>query len=279
MSTQPILPFAPMYLGETELQVFGLPTPSCVPDIMSQVALASLLIDESCGMIDGDGNGSLVYTTRWQRILLQTRNRNLVQLAYKPIVGLDQSKVDDITSWAEAFSSSGGLPAQPYLCGNLQASTYTAFGGARLSGIVAASGRYGYTRQDQSIAYPDLFSFINPLNLVTMFGGPAPWVAIDIQNTDYDHKTGEVWIPAGLQLQKYSEILIAYTAGFDPTRMPFMIKQVCCGLVKNLGMKGGGTTGMTSISMKSGPNVQMSPNLLDPTLDAMLQPFKKVQAY
>lgn len=279
MSSPSILPFAPQYLREAELQSFGLPTVAVVPDIMNQVQFASLMIDEACGAIDGDGNGSLVYTTRVQRILLQTRNRNLVQLAYKPIVGLTQSAVDTITAAASGASASGGT-SQPYLTGNLQASTINAFGGTVLSGIVACSGRYGYTRQDQSIAYPDLFSFINPLNLVTMFGGPAPWVAIDIGNTDYDYKSGEVWIPAGLQLQKYSEILITYTAGFNPLQVPFTLKQVCVALVKNLGAKGGGTTGVKGIQLsRAGANITMSDTVMDPTLDVMLTPFKKVQAY
>ncbi len=276
--SSPILPFSPCYLSLAELQAYGLPTPDVVPDVMNQVKFASVMIDEACGRIDDDGNGSLVYTTYTQRILLQTRNRNLVQLAYKPIVGISQATVDSITAAATAVT---GDMSQPYLSGQLLASTIqSAVVPGLLSGIIACSGRYGYTRQDQSIAYPDLFAFINPLNLVTMFGGPAPWVAVDVSNADYDYKSGELWVPAGLQLQKYSEIWITYNAGYNPFQIPFVIKQVCAALVKNLMAKGGGTTGVVGIQLsRAGANVTMNPLVIDQTLDAMLQPFRKVEAY
>lgn len=278
MSSPSLLPFAPCYISQDELQAYGLPSPSLQPDVMNLVKAASVMIDEACGRIDGDGNGSLVYTTYTQRILLQTRNRNLVQLAYKPIVGLPQSTVD--TLMASGMAVTGDI-TQPYVSGNLLASTtMSQLVPGLLSGIVAASGRYGYTRQDQSIAYPDLFAFINPLNLITMFGGPAPWVGIDVANTEYGATSGEVWIPAGLQLQKYSEIWITYTAGFNPLRMPATIKQVCCALVKNLMLKGGGTTGVVGITLGGGAgNIQANKLAIDETLDAMLMPFKKVEAY
>jgi hypothetical protein len=132
-----------------------------------------------------------------------------------------------------------------------------------------------------SIAYPDLFAFINPLNLVTMFGGPAPWVAVDITNTDYDSKSGEVWVPAGLQLQRYSEILIVYNSGFDPNNMPAGIKLACACLVKNAMARGDGTTGLTSVSLsRAGANFGFAPgSLIDPTVDGLLMPFKSVIAY
>jgi hypothetical protein len=174
-------------------------------------------------------------------------------------------------------SASGSM--NYYLTGQLQPSTFIGPMGT-LSGIVGASGRYGYTRQDMSIAYPDLFAFINPLNLVTMFGGPAPWVAVDITNTDYDYKTGETWIPAGLQLQRYSEILIVYTSGFDPNAMPPGIKLATACLVKNALAKGDGTTALTSMSLsRSGASFGFMPgSIIDPTVDGLLLPFKKVMS-
>lgn len=263
--------FMPCYIFENELTAFGLPTPDVQGDIMNTVQFASSLLDGECGRIDGDGNGSLVYTTYTQRILLQTRNRNLVMLAAKPVVPLTPLAVSGLMAQATGtnFYYTGVQP-------NTVAGPTMA-----LSGIIGASGRYGYTRQDMSIAYPDLFAFINPLNLVTMFGGPAPWVPIDITNTDYDPKTGEVCIPAGLQLQRYSEILIQYNSGWDPNNMPRIIKQVTAALVKNALARGDGTTGLMTLSMgRGGPNATFQRGgLLDPTLDAMIQPYRTVRAY
>ena len=275
----PTKPFTPMYIFPAEYSSFGLPTSEVQNDIDTIVQMASLMVDEACGAVDGDGNGSLVYSTYVQRNLLQTRNRNLVYLASKPIVGLDNGDITALSGFAA--SGYGGIAASGVNCfyTGFQANTITAFGGNQLSGIVGASGRYGYSRQDMSIAYPDLFAFINPLNLVTMFGGPAPWVAIDISNTDYDAKTGEVWIPAGLQLQKYSEVLFVYNAGFNPLVMPLGVKQVTASIVKRL-LASDATTGLMTMSMgRSGMNVQFAQSIIDPTLDAMLQPFKRVRAY
>jgi hypothetical protein len=266
--------FMPCYIFPEELTAFGLPSPAAQPDIMNLVYLASTVIDEACGRVDGDGNGSLVFTTYTQRMLMQTRNRNLCLLPMKPIVPVTQDQIDALTTQASASGTNY------YLTGQLQPNTFISPMGT-LSGIVGASGRYGYSRQDMSVAYPDLFAFINPLNLVTMFGGPAPWVAVDITNTDYDAKSGEVWVPAGLQLQRYSEILITYNSGYDPNRMPPGIKLACACLVKNAMAKGDGTTALTSMSLsRAGANFGFLPgSIIDPTVDGLLLPFKQIMAY
>ena len=268
--------FAPCYILPSELNQYGLPTADIQGDILNLVQMASVIVDIECGRVDGDGNGSLVYTTYTQRDLLQTRNRNLVMVNAKPIVGLTQS---DVNALIVAASGALGASGNFFYTGVLP-NTITAYGGSMLSGILGASGRYGYGRQDSSIAYPDLFAFINPLNLVTMFGGPAPWVAIDTSNIDYDPRTGECWIPAGLQLQKYSEIVISYNSGYNPLNMPRAIKFVTASLVKNAMAKGDATTALMSMSVsKGGANFSMGPKLLDATLDAMLQPFRTCRAY
>ena len=267
-------PFVPMYVLPTELNQFSLPTPDVQDDILNLVQLASTLIDTACGRIDGDGNGSLVYTTYVQRTLLQTRNRNLVQLNAKPISPVSSSTIADLQ--ALAASGTADFP-NCYYTGVLPSPASPGFGGS-LSGLIGVSGRYGYTRNDMSMAYPDLWAFINPLNLVTIFGGPAPWVAIDITQTDLDPKTGEMWIPAGLQLQRYSEILVNYNSGFHPLRMPWAVKFVCASIVKNALAKGDATTAVLSMNLsRSGAGFTMGPMLLDPQLDAMLQPYKTIR--
>ncbi len=241
---------------------------------MSLVGMASSIIDIECGRVDGDGNGSLVYTTYTQRLLLQTRNRNLVQIPVKPIVALDAATVNALMT-----AASGNADGNFYYTGVLPNTLNQPNG--TLSGLISASGRYGYGRQDMSVAYPDLFAFINPLNLITMFGGPAPWVSIDITNTDYDPKTGEMWVPAGLQLQKYSEVLISYNSGWDPRSMPRAIKFVTASLVKNAMVMGDATTALLNLTMgRQGPNASFyKGGLVDPTLDQFLTPFKNVRSY
>lgn len=266
------IPFSPCYIFENELETYGLPTPDVQSDIMMMIQMASSLIDIECGRVDGDGNGSLVYTTYSQRLILQTRNRNIVVAPIKPLAVICPETVAELA----ASGSVSGSDFNPYYTGCL---ANTVPGPVGISAFIGASGRYGYTRTDMSISYPDLFSVINPLNLVTMFGGPAPWVPMSIGNLDYDKQTGEVWIPAGLQLQRYSEVVFVYNSGYDPRRMPRAIKHVCCALVKNALAKGAGTTGLTSLMVQGSANVGMLQQLMDPTLDVMLGPYKNVMAY
>lgn len=265
--------FTPAYILPTELQNYGLPTQDVQGDIniMSLVTFASSLIDIECGRIDGDGSGSLVYTTYVQRDLLQTRNRNLVMVAAKPMVAVSQSMVDQLAAAAVASGAN-------YFYTGVQANVATGPNGTPTA-LIGASGRYGYTRQDMSIAYPDLFSFINPLNLLTLFGGPAPWTPIDITQTDYDPKTGELWIPAGLQLQRYSEVILVYNSGYSPWNIPPAIKNVCASIVKRA-LASDGTTGLMNLMVsQAGVNAKFAQKYIDPTLDAMLQPFRTVRAY
>jgi hypothetical protein len=265
-----LAPFTPQYLDSSELAQYGIPLVAQQPDIMNLVRMASSILDEECGRIDGDGNGSLVYTTYIQRILLQTRNRNLIYLPMKPI-----SPVDTATVTALQGLATSGLNTT---FTGVQANTIISGFTGQLSGLIAASGRYTYGRQDMSTGYPYAYQFINPLSLITLFGGPAPFIPLDVTQADYSAATGEVWIPAGLQLQQYSEVLIIYNSGFDPRFMPPVLKHVCASLVKNALAKGNATTAMTSLTLgRAGATATFQPQLIDPTLDRMLTPYRMVR--
>lgn len=263
--------FQPCYIFPNELTQFGLPDSTDQPDIENLVCLASTMIDEFCGRTDGDGNGSLVYTTYMERLLFQAPGRNLTQIPIKPLVALTEDKVASLQALDAA---SGGF----FYTGVMPSTTTLSDG--RLSAIIGCSGRYGYTRRDQSQTYPDMNALINPLTLISLFGGPPPWIPVDITNLDYSEKTGELWIPAGLQLQRYSEIVVQYNSGYDPTRMPRQIKMACAAITKNLMAKGGGTTGILSQSLgRSAFSVTMGPDVIDPNIQRILQSFVAVRAY
>jgi len=260
-------PFKPCFLLPTELQSADLPTPDAQANIMALVELASTAIDEFCGRIDTDGNGSLAYSTYQERLLLQTRNRNLCQLAQKPVIGIPQTTIDALVALANSGTN--------YYYTGVLASTFSQPNG-NLSGIIAASGRYSYSRQDV-YSYPD--QLLNPINLITIFGGPAPWVAMAIPVIDYDGKTGEAWVPSGLQLQRYSEVDITYNSGFDPRNMPALIKLATVALTKNILARGGGTTGLLSLNVPRSASFGFSQELIDPTIKRMLVPFQTIRAY
>ena len=263
-------PFVPMYIPPQEFDRFGLPCdPNC--NTAALVQWASAFLDEECGRIDGDGSGSLAYSTYVQRVLLSNRSRNLVQLAMKPMVPVSAETVAELQMLAEET-----VNGMNHFYTGVQANTDNNYNGTP-SAFIACSGRYGYTRADRSVGYPDLYAMINPLNLVTMFGGPAPWVPVAHDMIEYDPKTGECWIPAGLQLQAYSELIAVYNSGYDPRRMPNGIKNVVAGLVRNA-IARGGVTGITSLNFGAlGASYAFYKDLLDPVLDRMLTPYRTVR--
>src|ERR1017187_1219961 len=199
--------FQPLYINEQELGHFGLPDVDSQENIMSMVEASSSLIDEYCGRTDGDGNGSLVYTTYSQRMLLP-EGRNVFRTMFRPLKGLSPSLANELSTSGQNYYT-GFTP-------NL-ADVNT---GLALSSIVGCSGRYGYSRRGSQMVYPDLNYGANILQIASFFGGPPQFTPIDVTKIDVDPITGEVWVPAGLYLSQYSEVFISYNSGFDPRDMP-----------------------------------------------------------
>lgn len=275
--------FSPMFIFPFEYAKFGLPDMVKEPDIEGLVSTVSSAIDVYCGRQDSDGNGSLVYSTYSQRLMSQAPGRNLALIPIKPMVAL----TDPAISCLQALATSGdwqtsvlGLSASGnYFYTGALASINTLADG-RTSAIIGASGRYTYQRRDTYPLNNDPMGIINPLNTMTLFGGPPPWIQIDMINLDYDEKTGEVWYAAGQWMERYTEVVFVYTAGYDPTNIPITIKRACATAVKNALAKGCGTLGMTSFSMAgAGITAQFSADILDPTTKMMLQPYVSVRLY
>src|SRR5579864_8796484 len=112
MSSTPIVfpargPFQPRFILPGELTQFGLPDSNRQPAILSFVDAASTLIDQHCGRTDGTGQGSLVYTTYIERLLLQARNRNILRVSFKPMVALTDSIVNNLAA------SANNIPVTP----------------------------------------------------------------------------------------------------------------------------------------------------------------------
>jgi hypothetical protein len=137
--------------------------------------------------------------------------------------------------------------------------------------MLGASGRYGYGRRSEFAVYPDLNYGMNLLQVASFFGGPPNWTPIDVSSIDWDaeSQSGEVWIPAGLYMSQYTEMIAIYNSGYDPLNMPPAIKNATAALVRNFLARGGGTTGIKSLQDE----------LLDSTIQRWLDAFKTVLAY
>ena len=265
--------FQPLYIFPQELSQYSLPSSTGCgdgSDVMDQVETASLMIDEYCGRTDGDGNGSLVYTTYIERILAQSIGRNIYVIPHRPLVAITAAQVNTLSGLDAA---SGG-----YYYTGVQPSINILADGT-LSPIISASGRYVPGRRDQYGFGDEPNSYINPLNTLTLFGGPPPWNAIDMVNLDYDAQTGQLWLTSGLYIARYSEVLVTYNSGYDPQNMPRAVKKACAAMVKNLMAKGNGTTGMRSFTAgRSGVSAEFDPDIIDNNCKRLLANYVTVRA-
>lgn len=262
--------YRPSYVLESELSDYGLPDSSKVKNIMTLVRSASTLIDEYCGRTDGNGNGTLAYATYAERLLLGARNRNILRVMFKPLVAITQDVANDL-------QASGNVGSQNNFWTGLTVNTITRPDDT-LSPIISCSGRYGYPRRGEQALYPDLNYGMNLLVVASYFGGPPNFVTIDVSAIDFESQTGEMWVPAGIYMSQYTEIIVTYNSGYDPRNMPYPIKDSCAAIVKNLLAKGG-TTGVRSLAAPGSVSVQVSESLIDPDIERWLAPFKTVTAY
>jgi len=283
--------FTPRFVLPNELTAYGLPDYKRQPNILALVDAASVLIDSYCGRVDGYGQGSLVYSTYMERLIMQSRNRNVVRLSFKPLVVVDQTTVNLLTASANYLPTNPQTGKQQtgstleftnYFWTGVQANTQVANNvpGSTISPIIGASGRYGVTvRRSDYMIYPDLNYGMNPLMIASFFGGPPGWTPIQLSMSDFDPQTGEIWVPAGLYLSQYTEIIVVYNAGFHPLYLPPQIKHATVLLIRNFLSRGGGTSGLRSISTAGAANISFTEDLIDTTIERILMPFKNLVAY
>src|SRR5882762_5294610 len=216
--------FAPMFIKESELASFGLPTVSKQKNILNLVQAASVLIDEHCGRVETTGKGSLVYSTYTERLYLP-ENRPIIRISYKPLVAIPEST-------RSALDLSGNVdPNNNWQYTGFQSNSIY-FRGV-LSPILSCSGCYGFSRRGSTLPFPQT-AFPGPFELFEAslaFGNAPIWANIAVQNLEFEERTGELHIPIGLY--PITEIQVTYNSGFDPRSMPNAIKHACAMCIKN----------------------------------------------
>lgn len=259
--------FQPRFLLDAEIASFDLPSTSQLPNIMTIVDASSTLIDSECGRVDATGAGSLVYTTYAERINL-VETRNIFRTAYAPLVSLDATT-------QAALSGLNAISGNHFYTGFIPNTSLRLDG--NLSAFVGISGRYSYGRKSSQNVFPDSQYAANILQVAGFFGGPPQFVPIDVTLTDYYDLVGEVWVPAGLMMVSYTEVMVLYNSGYDPRNMPKGIKHATAAVSKNFIARAGGITSVQSYSAGK-VHTQMTPDLIDPTVKKWLAPFIKVIA-
>lgn len=98
-----------------------------------------------------------------------------------------------------------------------------------LQRILSGIGRYGYSRRgDTASGNTDDF---NLLAVYNQFGGPPAWEMFDPLSCDFDQRTCQLWIPAGIMLAYYTEVRVRYIAGFSVANLPGEIKIACAKII------------------------------------------------
>lgn len=99
--------------------------------------------------------------------------------------------------------------------------------------VVGGSGRYGYGRRadDASLSIDDF----NLLASLQKFGGPPAW-EIWPANTaaGVEPNTGNLWVPAGIMLAYYSEVVVHYVAGFAQANIPNVVKMATAQILTSM---------------------------------------------
>jgi len=132
------------------------------------------------------------------------------------------------------------------------------------SPIVSARGRYAMPRRGELQFEADLW------DIALAFGIPGTWVDLNIADLDAFAETGEVTLPVNVMGWAFTEIEIAYTAGF--ATFPDPVKVACAQLVKNAQ-----ATPALNVKKNVVPDGMQfwyfSDSLVDATVQELLAPF------
>lgn len=131
------------------------------------------------------------------------------------------------------------------------------------SPMVSTRGRYSTPRRSEW-RLDDL-----RIDAALAFGLPGSWIDIDPATLDFDPATGEVTLPLSVIGLWFSEIEVAYTAGFAV--IPEAIKYACTQIVRN-------ADATPALNVKAGTVDRMrmdyfAPDLLDASVRSLLAPF------
>ena len=86
--------------------------------------------------------------------------------------------------------------------------------------ILSLMGRYTYGRRSDQIR--GTAQTFNLLAAASVFGGPPSWIPINIPDASWNDETGEIWVPAGMLLAYYSEVMIRYVCGYPTAPHPIV---------------------------------------------------------
>jgi len=136
--------------------------------------------------------------------------------------------------------------------------------------IVSTMGRVSYGRRGSNVGS---FETEGLLPSMSQFGGAPLWTRIDVAASDIDFDKNQVWTPMGMMMSSYTEVRVAYLAGYPVNSVPLAIKRATASIAKAIN----DSPASASVSMFRAGEVQMErfvASVLDEELRSMLSPYK-----
>ena len=138
--------------------------------------------------------------------------------------------------------------------------------------LTSGAGRYGYIRRGDISRSPDsLFA------LTANFGGTPVWEPFLPGTAAIDPPTGQVFVPAGFLMNRYTEAKVSYIAGYSVA--PDAIKQAACRIANNIAQGGFGvpmqSERLDGISYSRASSGKLSGGgMIDTVTEDLLRPYR-----
>ena len=141
--------------------------------------------------------------------------------------------------------------------------------------LISGLGRYGFGRRSEQ--FTGYGPEINLLATLQAFGSTPQWIPFDVTQASFSRATDEVWIPAGMYLDYFSEVQLRYVAGYAVAPRP--VKQACAALVQSILDFPEAAANVLSIQAGGTAIKKASASLMNPDILSMLSPFDAHQFY
>jgi hypothetical protein len=163
--------------------------------------------------------GNLYLTTAEfaQYLLADSADPALIRVASDLVDSFCQRESLLVTQYSERNRLPDGLPVTRATYTPLLAVT------PATTPFVTVRARHGNGRGPNALTLAEM---------IAPFGGPPPWIDLDATRVDYNAATGDIWLPAGIFGIPYTEVELAYTAGY--AQPPEAVKLACAQIIRNV---------------------------------------------
>ncbi len=135
--------------------------------------------------------------------------------------------------------------------------------------LLAGSGRYGFGRRSDQFSgafQPEMIACL------AQFGSTPQFIPFDVTQASVNPGTDEIWIPAGLYLDNFTDVRLRYIAGYPTPPTP--VKQACIRLIQAVSDFPELLTSIQTITAGATTIKKAAGSIMGDDVQAMLAPFQ-----